>query len=74
MSEVLLQYKLNQIQEALRKGCRVFVKDVEIKRIDVVKGHRGAYVVINDSLIMYASQFVTLKIVTICPAGGGNEQ
>jgi len=63
MSELALQ-KVEKVKKALEEGRRVFIGGVEVRKIDIVRGKRGGFlVVVNDGeMSWYLSKFASLRV------------
>ena len=70
--EALLQKVIEDVRNAIERGCTVIIGGVTVRKIDLVKSKHGFIVVINDDVMLYGSKFLTYKRVVLC--GGNNEK
>ena len=71
--EALLQKVIEDVRNAIERGCTVIIDGINVKKIDLVKSKHGYIVVINDTETRYASKFLTYRRVILCH-GDENEK
>ena len=69
--EALLQKVIEDVRNAISRGCTVIIGGVTVRKIDLVKSKHGFIVVINDDVMLYGSKFLTYRRTILC--GGDNE-
>ncbi len=66
MSQQIILKQVERLKELLNDGCEVYVKGEKVTSIDVLATARGTIVTINDSLVMYGSEFIRIKPIIMC--------
>ena len=67
--EELARRKIENIRSQIAAGRTVLINEVPVKTIELVKGKRSYYVVINegqkDEMVIYVSEFVRRPVKTL---------
>jgi len=67
--EELAKKKIENIRSQIAAGRTVLINEVPVKTIDLVKGKRSYYVIINegqkDEMVIYISEFVRRPVKTL---------
>jgi uncharacterized protein YheU (UPF0270 family) len=67
--EELAKKKIENIRSQIAAGRTVLVNEIPVKTIELVKGKRSYYVVINegqkDEMVIYISEFVRRPVKTL---------
>ncbi len=66
MSQQIILKQVERIKEMINDGCEVYVKGEKVTSIDALATSRGVIITINDTLVMYGSEFIRIKPIILC--------
>lgn len=64
--EELVTRKVEEVKNALNRGCRVFLGNMPVESIDIIKRPRTVIVVVNGETAMYPYDFLRRRLSITC--------